>query len=90
MAKSAWTVEYTDCISAEGVRLPPNECPVYDAKQSDGEASVMLKLWGMQSAPSLLLLPGPLWPKVIAPDWVLIYGLNKTKLCIYGKLNCLK
>ena len=28
-------------------------------KQSDGEASVILELWGMQSTPSLALLPGP-------------------------------
>ena len=25
----------------------PIECPVYDTKQSDGEAPAMLKLWGM-------------------------------------------
>ena len=31
----------------------------------------MLKLWGMQSAPSLLLLSGPLWPGMVAPDKVL-------------------
>ena len=30
IAQSAGFVEYTDCASAEGVRLPPNECPVYD------------------------------------------------------------
>ena len=30
-----------------------NKCPVYDTKQSDCEASVMLGLWGMQSTPSL-------------------------------------
>ena len=28
----------------------------------------MLELWGMQSAPSLPPLPGPLWPGVVAPD----------------------
>ena len=27
----------------------PNECPVYDTEQSDGEASVMLELWRMPS-----------------------------------------
>ena len=31
----------------------------------------MLELWGMQSTPLLLLLPNPLWPGVVAPDWVL-------------------
>ena len=25
----------------------------------------------MQSIPSLPLLPGVLWPRVVAPDWVL-------------------
>ena len=53
-----------------GVRLP-NKYPGYDTKQSDSEAPVMLELWGMQSTPSLLLLPGPLWPRVVAPDKVL-------------------
>ena len=31
----------------------------------------MLELWGIQSIPSLSLLPGPLWPGVVAPDRVL-------------------
>ena len=56
-----------------GVR-PPNECPGYDTKQSDGEVPVMLELWGMQSTHSLLSLPGPLWPRVVAPDKVLSMG----------------
>ena len=43
----------------------------YDTKQSDGEVPVMLELWGMQSTPSLPSLPGPLWPRVVAPDRVL-------------------
>ena len=52
-----------------GVRPPPkNEYPVYDTKQSDGEVPVMLGLWGMQSTPSLPLLPGPLWPGMVATD----------------------
>ena len=29
---------------------------------------VILELWGMRSTPSLRLLPGPLWPRVVAPD----------------------
>ena len=57
-----------------------------DTKQSNGEVPVMLGLWGMRSILSLPLLPGPLWPRVVAPD---IYGLNKTKLHTYAKLNCL-
>ena len=46
-AQSAGSVEYIDCISAEG-------CPEYDTKQSDVEAPVMLELWRMCST---LLLP---------------------------------
>ena len=74
MAQSAGAVEYTNCISAEESDLPPNECPEYDIKQSDAEAPVMLELWGMWSTPSLLLLPGPLWPGVVEPDRVLSMG----------------
>ena len=34
----------------------------------------MLELWVMWSTLSLLLLPGPLWPRVVAPDSVLSMG----------------
>ena len=34
----------------------------------------MLELCGMQSTSSLSLLPGSLWPGVIAPDRVLSMG----------------
>ena len=56
-----------------GLRLP-NEYPGYDLKQSDGEVPVMLELWGMQSTPSLPLLPGPLWLGMVAPDRALSMG----------------
>ena len=46
----------------------------YAIKQSDGEASVTLELWGIQSTPSLTLLPGLLWPGLVAPDRVLSMG----------------
>ena len=46
----------------------------YDSKQSDGEVSVMLELWGMQSSLLLLSLPGSLWVGVVAPDRVLSMG----------------
>ena len=74
IAQSAGAVEYADCTSAEGLDPPPNECPVYDTRQSDGEVSSVLELWGMQSTPSLPLLPGPLWPGVVAPDRALSMG----------------
>ena len=53
---------------------PPNECPVYDTKQSDDKAPVMLELWRMQNTPLLPSLPGPLWLKVVSPDRVLSMG----------------
>ena len=56
-----------------GVRLP-NEYPGYESKPSDGEAPVMLKVWGMQSTSLLLSLPGPFWPGVVAPDRILSMG----------------
>ena len=101
-----WSCNYLQIIifvsfaqsAAEG-QDPLNKCPGYDTKQFDGEAPVMLELWGISSTPSLPLLPGPLWPRVVAPDKGPIYGLNRTKLwftvfsfklCIYAKLNCLK
>ena len=52
----------------------PNRCHGYNTKQSDGEAVVMLELWGMRSTPLLPLLPGPLWPGVVAPGRVLSMG----------------
>ena len=67
IAQSAAAVEYTECFSAEGLR-PPNECPGYDTKQSDGEVPVMLGLWGMLNTPSLPLLPGPFCPRKVAPE----------------------
>ena len=45
-----------------------------DTKQSNGEAPVMLKLWGMWRTILLPLLPDPLWPAVVAPDWILSMG----------------
>ena len=70
MTQSAGAVEYTDCITAEG-QDSPNEYPAYDTKQFEGDAPVMHELWGMQSSPLLSLIPGPLWPRVVAPDRVL-------------------
>ena len=54
-----------------GVSPTPNECPVFDSKQSDGEVPVMLEFWGMRSTYSLPSLPSPLWTGVVAPDRVL-------------------
>ena len=55
----------------KGVRpLPTNQCPGYDTKQVEGKTSVNLELWGIWSTPSLPLLPGPLWPGVVAANRV--------------------
>ena len=73
--QSAGAVEYTDCTFNRGLRPPPtNECSGYDTKQSDGEVPVMLGIGGIQSTPSLPLLPGPLWSRVVAPDRALSMG----------------
>ena len=73
LAQLTGAVEYTDCISVDF----PNECPEYDIRQSDGKAPVMLEFWGMWSTSSLLLLPGPLWPKVVASNKDSIYRPNR-------------
>ena len=73
-----WGCRIHRLLLCRGVRPPPNECPGYDTKQSDGEVPAMLELWGMRSTPSLPSLPGPLWPGVVAPDKGPIYGLNRT------------
>ena len=62
-------------------KTPPNECPGYDTKQSDGEVPAVPELWGMQSTPSLPLLPGPLWPGVVAPERALSMG--EIELTVY-------
>ena len=70
-AHSTGTVEYTDCFSAEGKTPPQRVSWIYNSKQSDCEASVMVELWGMRNTPSLPSFPGPLCPRVVAPDKVL-------------------
>ena len=74
LTQSAGAVEYTDSFSVEGFNPTPNECPVYDTKQSDGEFPVMLEFWGIQSTPSLPSLPDPLWPGVVSSDRVRSMG----------------
>ena len=59
MAQSTGAAEYADCISAEG-QDSLNEYSRYYTRQSDGEAPVMMELWGMRSTSSLPSLSGPL------------------------------
>ena len=77
VAQSARGCRIHRLLLCRGVK-PPNECPGYDTKQSNGEVSVMLELWGIWSTPLLLSLLGPLWPGVVAPDRALSNGLNRT------------
>ena len=69
-----------------GVTSPPQQVPSwYDIKQSDGKASIILKLWGMWSNPWLPSLPGPLWLGVVVPERVQSIGQIELK-CHYVKL----
>ena len=72
-------LQNTPTASLHMGKTPPNECPDYNTKQSDVEVPVMLELWGMQRTPLLPSLPGPLWPRVVAPDRVLSIGQTKLK-----------
>ena len=71
ITSDCWGCRIHQMHLCRGIRFPLNKCPGYDAKQSDGEASVTLKLWRMLSTPLLPSLPGPLWPQEVAPDRVL-------------------
>ena len=69
----------------------PNECPRYYAKQSDGEAAVMLELWGMRCMSLLPSHPNPICPGVIATERDQSKGcFFKLKLGTNAKLNYLK
>ena len=59
--------------SLQRLRALHNERPGYIMKQSESEAPAQ-ELSAMWSTPLLPLLPGPLWPGVIAPDRVLPVG----------------
>ena len=81
-SQSAGAIEYTDCSSRRGVWRPqPNECLGYNAKQSDGEVSV-LELWRM---PSTLLLPGQLWSGVVVP--VRVPSMDPIEMFNCGQTN---
>ena len=73
LAQSAEAVEYAYCFSAQGVRHL-HECLGNDTKQYNGEVPVMLELWEMQSTLSLPSLERPLWPEMVALDWVQSMG----------------
>ena len=70
---SARAAKYITCISPERY-YSSNVCPGYGTKQFDGEASVMLDRWGMQSTSLLSSHPGLLWLGEVASDRVLSMG----------------
>ena len=70
----SWGCKIHQLFLCRRVRPPTSEYPGYDNKQSGGEIPEMLELWGMQSTHSVPLLPGPLWPGVVALDNVLSMG----------------
>ena len=69
-------------------KILPNKYTGYDTKQSGGEVPIMLELCGMQITLSLPSLPGPLWPRVTAPDKGPIYGSSKPWILKFTILNC--
>ena len=73
VAQPPGAAEFTDCISSDEYDSF-NECLGYDTKQYDDEASLRLELWETRGTPSLPLLPGSLWPGVVAPDRFLYMG----------------
>ena len=64
----------TSSASLQRGKTPPNQCPEYDLKQSDGDTVVMVELWGIRSSPILSSLPDPLWQRGVASDRVLLMG----------------
>ena len=72
-ARPAGSVEYIEYISAEG-KDSPQRVSWYDTKQSNGQAPVILEIWGMWCTPLLPSLPGSHWPGLVALDRVLCMG----------------
>ena len=86
MALSARAVEYPDFLSAEGYPHPTNKYSVYDTKQSNGDAPIMLELWEMRNTHLLPSVLGPLMPGVVTPDRVLSMG----QIELFSHLNPIK
>ena len=75
LAQYGWGCRIHRLHLCGGVRFPP-AMSVLDMTLNIlmGEAPVMLELWGMRSTPTLPLLPGRLWPRMVAPDRALSMG----------------
>ena len=64
-------LENTPTVSLQRGNPTHNEFLGYDIKPSDDEAPVMLEFGVMWSTPTLLSIPTPLRPRVVAPNKVL-------------------
>ena len=69
----SWGRRIHPLILCRGIRLLQLVSEIQH-KKYDGEASVIMELWGMRSNPLLLSLPGPLWPGVVAMDRAVSIG----------------
>ena len=76
--KKCWPVRWGCRIHwlhfCRGERPPPPTCVlIMTLNNLMVKLPVMLVPWGIRNTPSLPLLPGPLWPSIVAPD-----GSNRT------------
>ena len=67
-------VEYTDCTFAAGWDPPPTSVLDMTLNNLMVRFQWYWSLQGMQSTPSLPLLPSPLWPGMVAPERALSMG----------------
>ena len=84
-----WVYRIHQLHLCRGVRIP-NECPGYNTKQSNGEASVKLKLWEMYSTSLLPFLPNSLWPGVVTLDKILYLSQIELNCVLMLNWFCLK
>ena len=92
-----WDCRIHQLYLCRWIRLHQRLSWIYDIKECNGGASVMLELWGMWSISLLPSLPGSLRLGVVVLDRVLSMGQIELfsiqtlyKKMTYVKLNCLK
>ena len=61
-----YTIHWQYLCKGISTLSPPNECPVYETRQSNGKAPI-LEFWEMCSTHSLFLHPCPYWFGAIVP-----------------------
>ena len=83
-----WGCRFHRLLLCRGVRSGFQRVSWYDIKTSD-VVDTALDTRGMWSTPSLPLLPGQLWFRVVAPDSVPIYGSYKTN-CMCKQMTDVK